>query len=81
MFSSTASTDMKRKLYGSVLLIGGGLSFPQTAHYLQIRLEESLPHIFKGSDTVEVCSNPRVSHTYYVSTLYTSVLSVGLKSL
>ena len=52
---------MKKKLYGSVLLIGGGLSFSQASGLLQVRLESSLPAQFsKGSDTVEVSSNPRV---------------------
>lgn len=54
---------MKKKLYGSVLLIGGGLGFTQSSSILQSRLESSLPVEFsKGSDTVEVSSNPRVCH-------------------
>ena len=53
---------MKKKLYGSVLLIGGGLGFSQSSVILQSRLESSLPAQFsKGADTVEVSSNPRVS--------------------
>ena len=56
-----ASAEMKKKLYGSVLLIGGGLSFSHASLLLQSRLESSLPAQFsKGSDTVEVSSNPRV---------------------
>lgn len=61
MYSFSASSEMKKKLYGSVLLIGGGLGFTQSSTVLQSRLEASLPVEFsKGSDTVEVSSNPRV---------------------
>ncbi len=57
-----ASQEMKKKLYGSVLLIGGGFGFSQSSVILQSRLESSLPAQFsKGADTVEVSSNPRVS--------------------
>ncbi len=53
---------MKKKLYSSVLLIGGGLSFSHSPQVLQARLESSLPVQFsKTSDNVEVSSNPRVS--------------------
>ena len=56
---------MKKKLYSSVLLIGGGLAFSQAATILQLRLESSLPLLFsKGSDAVEVSSNPRVSNGF-----------------
>ena len=53
---------MKQKLYGSVLIIGGGLAFPGAAAMLQSRLELQLPVLFnRASQTVEVFSNPRVS--------------------
>lgn len=57
-----ASDEMRKKLYGSVLLIGGGLSYPGAATMLQQRLEASLSQLNKGvSSVVEVCSSPRVS--------------------
>ena len=56
------STEVKHKLYGSVLVIGGGLAFPGAAAMLQSRLELQLPVLFnRSSQTVEVFSNPRVS--------------------
>lgn len=55
-----SSTDVKHKLYGSVLIIGGGLAFPGAAAMLQSRLELQLPVLFnRSSQTVEVFSNPR----------------------
>lgn len=58
----TASTEIKKKLYGSILLVGGGLAFPGAANLLQTRLELKLPVVFsRGSDNIEVFSNPRVS--------------------
>ena len=53
---------MKKKLYGSILLIGGGLSFSQASLTLKNKLETSLPETITGisDDTIEVCSNPRV---------------------
>lgn len=76
-----ASVEMKRKLYGSVLLIGGGLGFLQTANILKTRLEQSLPHTFRSSsDTVEVCSNPRVIHLYIYIYLVAIFDYVGFES-
>ena len=60
-FSILASLDMKKKLYGSVLVVGGGLSFPGASLMLQQRLHSKLPPMFqRSSDAIEVCSNPKV---------------------
>ena len=49
---------MKKKLYGSVLLVGGGLAVPGAAAALTSRLEMRVP---QGTGaTVEVFTNPRV---------------------
>ena len=64
MFSILASLDVKKKLYGSVLVVGGGLSFPGAPLMLQQRLYSKLPPMFqRSSDAIEVCSNPKV---YYI---------------
>lgn len=52
------SPDMKKKLYGSVLLVGGGLGVPGAAAALTSRLEMRVPQ--SSSGTVEVFTNPRV---------------------
>ena len=54
----TATADMKKKLYGSVLLVGGGLALPGAAAALQSRLETRVPQGCGG--VVEVFANPRV---------------------
>jgi actin-related protein 8 len=51
---------MKKKLYGSVLVVGGGLAFHGVAAMLQASLYTHLPAIFqKPLDAIEVSSNPR----------------------
>ena len=56
-----ASQEVKTKLYSSVLLIGGGLSFPGSSTMLQSRLQLQLPTQLAGKeDTIEVFSNVRV---------------------
>ena len=53
-------TEMKRKLYGSVLVVGGGFAFQGVASMLQARLYADLPTIFqKPQEAIEVSSNPR----------------------
>ena len=60
---------MKKKLYGSVLLVGGGLAVPGAAAALTSRLEMRVP---QGSgSTVEVFTNPRVMKSTEVQTLST----------
>jgi actin-related protein 8 len=55
-----SSTEMKKKLYGSVLVVGGGLAFHGVAAMLQASLYTHLPAIFqKPLDAIEVSSNPR----------------------
>lgn len=55
-----SSLDVKKKLYGSVLVVGGGLSFPGAPLMLQQRLYSKLPPMFqRSSDAIEVCSNPK----------------------
>ena len=54
---------MKQKLYGSILLIGGGMAYPGAATILQNRLESSLPlTLSKETEAVVVSSNPRVKN-------------------
>ena len=61
VFVCAASTDMKKKLYGSVLVVGGGFAFHGVAAMLQATLYTQLPAIFqKPLDAIEVSSNPRV---------------------
>lgn len=53
---------MRRKLYGSILVVGGGFAFQGVASMLQARLYVNLPAIFqKPQEAIEVSSNPRVS--------------------
>lgn len=61
-FSVLASLEMKQKLYGSILIIGGGFAFPGAANMLQARLElKPMPIFSRSTNNIEVFSNPRVS--------------------
>ena len=77
-----ASLEMKKKLYGSVLLIGGGLAFSGAANLLQARLELKFPAMFgRGTDNIEVFSNPRVSRRRESRTCQDLISSVSLHSI
>jgi len=70
MYFAIATLDVKKKLYGSVLVVGGGLSFPGATQMLQQRLYSKLPPVFqRSSDAIEVCSNPKVNIRDVLSTL------------
>ncbi|XP_065846529.1 actin-related protein 8-like [Oscarella lobularis] len=50
--------DVKRRLYGCILLVGGGLTFPGAAQVVQSRLQARLPHHFQLNQ-VEVIAKPK----------------------
>ena len=52
---------MKQKLYGGIVMVGGGLAFPGAANLLQSRLEQKPLTIFpRTGNNIEVFANPRV---------------------
>lgn len=54
------SDDMKKKMYGCILLVGGGFIFPGAAHMLQNYIRSSLPaHCRQFVDRVEVLAKPK----------------------
>ena len=59
--STAAAEETKRKMYSSVLLIGGGFMFNGAAIALQSRLQAKLPASHrKLVDQVEVIARPKV---------------------
>jgi actin-related protein len=57
----TASLEMKQKIYGGIVMVGGGLAFPGAANLLQSRLEQKPLTIFpRTGNNIEVFTNPRV---------------------
>ena len=59
---ATATEETKRKMYSSVLLIGGGFMFNGAQSALQSRLQAKLPASHrKLVDQVEVIARPKVS--------------------
>ncbi|KXJ27113.1 Actin-related protein 8 [Exaiptasia diaphana] len=54
------SEDTKRKMYGNILLVGGGFSFNGAAAMLQARVQAKLPtYLRKLIDQVEVIARPK----------------------
>lgn len=53
------SDDMKRKMFGAILVVGGGFRFPGGAQYLQARLAQLLGSA--NPPTVEVMMDPKES--------------------
>ena len=56
-----ASLEIKKKLYSSILVVGGGLSFGNVSNMLNARLQLKLPIVLtKGLEDMEIFTNPRV---------------------
>uniref|UniRef100_A0A6I8QMP6 Actin-related protein 8 n=1 Tax=Xenopus tropicalis TaxID=8364 RepID=A0A6I8QMP6_XENTR len=55
-----ASDDTKKKMYGSVLVVGGGLMFHRAQQFLQHRILNKMPPSFRRVvDNVEVITRPK----------------------
>lgn len=62
---TAAPEETKRKMYSSVLLIGGGFMFNGAAAALQSRLQAKLPPLHrKLVDQVEVIARPKVKKCF-----------------
>lgn len=49
---STATDEMRKKMYSSVILVGGGCKFAGAEKWLQMRLSRHLPPNSKGPESV-----------------------------
>lgn len=62
-FSSSDNQETKRKMYSTVLLIGGGMNFKGADDFLLKRLQTIIPaHYQFIKDQMEVIVKPKVSH-------------------
>lgn len=60
-FLSAGNQETKRKMYGTVLLIGGGMNFKGTDEFLLKRLQSQLPpHYHFMKEQMEVITRPKV---------------------
>lgn len=60
-FLLTASDETKRKMYSSVLVVGGGLLFHGAQEFLQHRILNKMPPSFRRMvENVEVITRPKV---------------------
>ena len=59
-------------MYGCILLVGGGFTFPGAAHMLQNYIRNSLPaHCRQFVDRVEVLAKPKVQKMHLLALLMT----------
>lgn len=57
----TASDETKRKMYSSILVVGGGLLFHGAQEFLQHRILNKMPPSFRRLvENVEVITRPKV---------------------
>lgn len=63
--SFTASDETKRKMYSSILVVGGGLMFHGVQEFLLHRIINKMPPSFRRLvDNVEVVTRPKVPQNY-----------------
>lgn len=56
-----ASDDTKKKMYSSILVVGGGLMFHKAQEFLQHRILNKMPPSFRRIiENVEVITRPKV---------------------
>ena len=64
-FDPPGNSDTKRKMYGSILVIGGGMMFKGTDNFLLRRLQAQLPVGYQFMrDQMEVITRPKVLLLY-----------------
>lgn len=65
LISFTASDETKRKMYSSILVVGGGLMFHGVQEFLLHRIINKMPPSFRRLvDNVEVVTRPKVPQNY-----------------
>lgn len=62
----SASDDTKKKMYSSILVVGGGLMFHKAQEFLQHRILNKMPPSFRRIiENVEVITRPKVCCSWY----------------
>lgn len=73
-FSLTASDETKRKMYSSILVVGGGLMFHGAQEFLLHRIINKMPPSFRRLvDNVEIITRPKVTHHTHTDVLLHTV--------
>lgn len=66
LFFLTASDETKRKMYSSILVVGGGLMFHGAQEFLLHRIINKMPPSFRRLvDNVEITTRPKVTQIYF----------------
>ncbi|CAH1122302.1 unnamed protein product [Ceutorhynchus assimilis] len=52
------SEDLKRKIYGCVLVVGGGMNFSGIGTWLQNRISLQIPYLYRAEE-LDIITNPR----------------------
>lgn len=48
----TANEDLKRKMYGCILIVGGGMKFAGIATWLQNRISLQIPYVYRAGEFI-----------------------------
>lgn len=56
--SQTANDELKRKMYGCILVVGGGMKFVGIGKWLQNRVGLQIPFIFR-SEQLDIVTSPK----------------------
>lgn len=76
--SLSASDDTKKKMYSSILVVGGGLMFHKAQEFLQHRILNKMPPSFRRIiENVDVITRPKVCCLVVQVGLYENEMSVG----
>lgn len=73
----SASDDTKKKMYSSILVVGGGLMFHKAQEFLQHRILNKMPPSFRRIiENVDVITRPKVGCCILQVGLYTNETSL-----
>ncbi|XP_022914944.1 actin-related protein 8 [Onthophagus taurus] len=66
--------DLKRKMYGCILIVGGGMQFAGIATWLQNRISLQIPYVYRG-EQLDIITNPRDMDSSMVAWKGASIMS------
>lgn len=66
--------DLKRKMYGCILIVGGGMKFQGIATWLQNRISLQIPYVYRA-EQLDIIINPRDMDSAMVAWKGASIMS------
>lgn len=66
--------ELKRKMYGCILVVGGGMKFSGIATWLQNRISLQIPYLYRA-EQLDIITNPRDMDSAMVAWKGASIMS------